>query len=258
MSMSKASASGSTTGASTPGKLEKMTIYTVDSQGNTSDPIKVQFNPTEYSISRGVSLSGKKGLGQESDAATQVVSGTDTTLSVSLYFDTISGAGHGSKTSVEGIQGLTVKNDDQSETEETKDKHEIAADKVSTLLRFVPDKHSPSKIMLVWGPLSFTGMVSSVSTQYLMFDLSGTPVRVKIDLTVVGEESWLVADKNSKPNESPDRTKERRLEYGSQLWLLSADEYETPTKWKEIARANGILNPRKVSNLEPLKVPSIQ
>ncbi|MEG2074738.1 MAG: peptidoglycan-binding protein, partial [Angelakisella sp.] len=60
------------------------------------------------------------------------------------------------------------------------------------------------------------------------------------------------------PFESPNRTKERVLTEGDQLWMMAQQEYDNPALWKPIAAANGILNPRKLGGITSLKVPSIK
>ena len=60
------------------------------------------------------------------------------------------------------------------------------------------------------------------------------------------------------PFESPDRTKERTLTQGDQLWMIAGQEYSDPGQWKVIAEANDILNPRKLEGAVTLKVPSIR
>ena len=57
---------------------------------------------------------------------------------------------------------------------------------------------------------------------------------------------------------SPDRTKERMLTEGDQLWMLAQQEYDDPAQWRAIAAANGILNPRQLAGARALKLPPIK
>ena len=40
--------------------------------------------------------------------------------------------------------------------------------------------------------------------------------------------------------------------------MIAGQEYDDPGRWKVIAEANGILNPRRLERAMVLKVPSIQ
>lgn len=249
-----------------PQKLEKASIFIVDKNDVKKDQMKVQFNPSEYRISRGNRMSQKKGVGKEADMKNvQAVSGSLASLSLSLYFDTISDLGE------EGVVGKvtnikTVMSKDASLKDKAK---EIATDAFSTktadvcdkfinLIKYVEDEHAPQKLCFVWGTLQFTGFITSCNVAYTMFAADGMPVRAKVDLTILGEEKHQLASQASKPFESPDRTKERVLSYGDPLWLLANQEYDDPTKWKVIAQANDVLNPREFSQSMTLTVPSIK
>ena len=90
-----------------------------------------------------------------------------------------------------------------------------------------------------------------------MFNRKGYPVRAELDLTIYGEDKSILQTLKAKPRESPDRTKYRMLHQKDELWMLAEDEYQDPAYWKEIAKENGILNPRKVDYTKQLKVPSL-
>ena len=60
------------------------------------------------------------------------------------------------------------------------------------------------------------------------------------------------------PRQSSDRTKQRVLKQDEQLWMLAAREYEDPGKWREIAIANGIDNPRLVQSGSKIIVPPLE
>ena len=90
-----------------------------------------------------------------------------------------------------------------------------------------------------------------------MFNRNGEPVRVELDLSILGEEKEITTIIERNPKESPDRTKYRHLQQKDELWMLAYEEYQDPSSWKAIAKENGILNPRKVDYTKGLKVPAL-
>ncbi len=249
-----------------PQKLEKASIFIVDKNDVKKDQMKVQFNPSEYRISRGNRMSQKNGVGKEANMKNvQAVSGALASLSLSLYFDTISDLGEegiiGKATDIKSVltNGASIKDKAKELAENAfSSKTADVCDKFINLIKYAEDEHAPQKICFVWGTLQFTGFITSCNVSYTMFAADGMPVRAKVDLSILGEEKHQLASQASKPFESPDRTKERVLSYGDPLWLLANQEYDDPAQWKVIADANSVLNPREFSQSMTLKVPSIK
>ncbi len=236
--------------------LKKAKILLLDSKDKPTTRIDVQFNPSEYSISRGVRLDKQTELGRDTDGTTQAIKGSPTTLTVSLYFDTVSRISYFNSQSkvarVIDLVGAGMKIVDGTLVPVK------AAAYIMDLTSYDPDLHSPPKIQFVWGAMCFTGKVSSVSTQYTMFSPSGSPIKAKVNLTIEGEETAKLLKTKASPFQSPDRTKSRTLVQGEQLWMMAHEEYDDAEKWKTIAKANNILNPRKVEVAANIKVPSIK
>ncbi len=237
--------------------LKKAKIYILDNNDKTLNTVEVQFNPSEYSISRGVALEKSSKLGKDTDGESQAIKGSATTLSLSLYFDNIS------KQSQMGLLEKAFKDVKKSVKSSSKkvDGGAVpskAAANIIDLTTFHNDLHSPPKVRFVWGSLSFTGKVSSLSAQYTMFLPSGDPCKAKLDISIEGEETAKLLQSQASPYQSPDRTKSRTLVQGDQLWMMAHEEYDDPEKWKIIAKSNGILNPRSVEIATNLKVPSIK
>ncbi len=242
-------------------KLEKAKLFVYNPTGTTALPIEVQFNPSEYHISRGLILSDKHVIGRDSTPDDEQVSaGDNATLNLSLYFDTITDLhsialkGLKSEYTTKGVKGMAK--DQLWRT--SNDKPAIVCDQIMTLIKYAHDQHTPPKVRFVWGKLDFDGKIISSQISYTMFAPDGTPVRAKLDLTLKGEEKMFVQKSAARPLESPDRTKERVLLGEDQLWMMANEEYDDPAKWKVIAQANGILNPRKLEEAVTLKVPSIK
>lgn len=254
-------------------KFEKASFYVKNGKAEQK-MLDVQFNPSEYTITRGVKTETKEGVGQDvGGKVPQVVSATATQLSLTLYFDSFSsmkqGVGLSSLNSLTGavnagnamLQKLITPSADSSQEDSMQ--NDIAVNQNMALLlqmiKYNNEEHTPLTVIFVWGNyLSFEGKIESCSVNYSVFSKTGMPVRAKVDMTIIGEELDISINKKSKKPESPDRTKERILPYGDQLWMLADDEYGDPGKWKVIAESNQILNPRSIRQAARIKLPSIR
>lgn len=200
-----------------------------------STKIKVMFNPESYQLSYGASYSEKKIPGLDGPVG-QYISGESTTLDLTLYFDTYVPA---TLLKPEGGKNVTA---------ETK--------KLSKLLNIDGKLHRPPTVKFHWGTLQFKGIVTSVKETYTMFLSNGTPVRAKADISF---KSLLDVStcKRQAPFESPDRTKVRIIHEKEQLWSYAWEEYGDAEKWREIAVANGIMNPLFIEPGTVIKLPAL-
>ncbi len=261
------------------GKLEKAFFVEYQTLGDTirvKNRFEVQFNPSEYSISRGVRHSEKRPLGRDTSARdVQTVHAEESVLSLTIYFD--------SYTELNAHEGLVSKlygkvehllkgqyNDklaahsflpsfDMNEDLSPDYKLHVneRLEKILWFIKFNQEEHAPPPIGFVWGStLFFVGKLQHHNIHYTLFDKHGSPVRAKLTMSIVGED--MRYDSDEYPFESPDRTKQRTLRYGDQLWMTAQEEYGDAARWKTIAQANGILNPRAIDNAVKLKVPSIR
>lgn len=194
--------------------------------------IPVLFNPNEYTLDAGSQYAWQTVPGMNMPIA-QFVSGEARTLSMELFFDT--------------YEERKVK--DKDVREKTK--------LITQLVEVDNDLHAPPVCRFVWGTLDFKGVVEKVSAKYTMFLESGTPVRATLNVTF-REYQTIEEQYQEKPRQSADRTKQRTLKQGEQLWMIAAAEYDDPGLWREIARANGIDNPRKLEAGTPLIIPRLE
>lgn len=254
------------TGALTPAKLEKARLEIVAGTNarTTSErkTVSVQFNPSEYTLERRVRLAHNRTLGgTDGPEQGQAPASEPARLTVPLYFDTITdlhSVGLSDLASAfTSTAGLTALAKDQF-LPASNNNPAAACAEIMQLVKFARQSHQPPKVNFLWGTLDFVGVVESATAQYTMFSPSGTPVKARVTLVIVGEERSVLQQSARQPNESPDRTKERTLAQGDQLWMIAGQEYDDPGQWKVIAEANGILNPRKLEKAAVLKVPSIK
>lgn len=227
------------------GPLEKANLVFLNSSGGATETMPVQFNPTEYVIARTLEYKKLNGIGQEIHPLnTQPIKGELAKLTVTVFAD-ISILPKDSVTP--GVYKSGMGGDQLSKF----------CERLAKLTKYNHEYHVPEGLEFSWGSLQFMGIVISANTTYQMFDRKGKPVKVKIELTIEGEERKIIKHTKANPNESPDRTKFRNLGQVDELWMLAYDEYGDTASWKIIAEANGILNPRKMDHVNMLKVPSI-
>ena len=230
------------------GTLAKATLtYPDPINKNKKKSIQVQFNPAEYSIARGVDSEETNGKGQNATPEQQQQKQENlATMTVQLILDTTS--------YVE--EDDTIEKNYPDYLQDEKELSGICRD-MALITKMTSDSHKSNLLCFSWGTMEFYGIVISLSIQYQMFNRNGQPVRVSIDMTIKGEEKELLNEIGANPRQSPDRTKYRRLNPREELWMLADLEYDDVSCWKEIARENGILNPRKVDYTRRLKIPAL-
>lgn len=198
--------------------------------------IHVQFNPENFKITRTANYSYTSQ--KENETSYIEFSGTVVPqLEISFFFDT-SGINEVSGT------GSKIESDVTVLTNEFAD-----------LIKLKPGLRRPPIVEFIWGSTYFSGFVKQVSTTYMMFNKDGMPIRAKVDAVMIGV-SDSVTEKI--PLESPDRTKSRIVSDESSIWGIAENEYDDISKWRIIAKANGIMDPFDIPNGTSLKVPALK
>lgn len=198
--------------------------------------IRVQFNPEQFKITKAAEY--YQTTQKENETSYTEFSGTVVPqLEISFFFDA-----SGSK----GFMGVG------SETEWDVKK---LTEKFENLVYVKPGLHRPPIVEFVWGSIHFKGFVKQVSTTYTMFNKNGMPIRAKVDAVMIG----IGKTATSKiPLESPDRTKSRVVSDETSIWGLAHNEYDDISKWRVIAKANGIMDPFDIPAGTVLKVPALK
>lgn len=100
-------------------------------------------------------------------------------------------------------------------------------------------EHEPRIVRLLWGSLSFTGRLQSMSIQYTLFKPGGEPLRAKISLAFVryvsSQEESLRAARTS-----PDLSHIVLVRAGDTLPLLCYRIYRDCSYYTEVARVNNL------------------
>jgi hypothetical protein len=205
--------------------LTHATITNVSKQ--LSVPIRVGFNPTEYTVSRGANYAEVAAPGL-STPILQFVRGEAESLRMELLLD--------------GTDGRT----------DVHDKLEA----LRALVRIDSDLHTPPVVQFSWGKESFQGVVTQLEEKMTLFDQEGGVLRSRVTLTFKSYES-VETQQRQTPMFSPDRTRVRVLREGQTLAHVAYEAYGDPSLWRAIAETNGIERPRFVPAGTALVVPAI-
>lgn len=233
--------------------LEKMRITNLDvAQKAGENPVTVLYNPQSYVQSRSVDYSQTPLLNSDKPLV-QFTHGSAEILQFDLFLDSISAGGEvggttGVRQSFESNQG----NLSRANQIDVRDH----AKKIYDLMTTVTGVHRPPRLKIEWGSLQFIGFLTSCTQQFVKFSESGDPVRAQLQCQFI-EHADLEKEKGMFPLGSPDTTKYRTLRQGDSLWALSAREYGEVGQWREIARANGIVNPRRLRCGDVIVIPAL-
>jgi hypothetical protein len=205
--------------------------------GATSGPgLDVQFNPTEYTLTKGAQLAEIPIPGLDQPLL-QYVRGQTETMTLELLFDSTED-GTGS-----GATAVTDKTDD-----------------FYALIKQDSHAHAPPVLLFRWGD-DFPGnrdvfkcVVSSVRQHFTMFSPTGVPLRAR--LTVELREYQTLQDQIDDLNpQSADQTKAHIVLEGETLSSIAYASYGDPSQWRMLADATDIDDPLAVAPATILRVP---
>ena len=133
------------------------------------------------------------------------------------------------------------------------------ATRLDELRRFVnidSELHAPPVCRFEWGDTSFTGVMSTFSEKFQMFDASGHILRARVTVTLKAyepaQQQLALIDRRS-----PDRTKTRTVRAGDRYDLLAAEEYGDAAYWRVLAAANGDERPRLLAPGTLISIPPL-
>lgn len=211
----------------TESEFENAIIEVLDKQGKTKETIPIQFNPPEYSMDKTVEREDKKVPGFTTPPK-QFASGTTETLSMELFFDTYEA-------------GTDVRDH---------------TDRIANLLEVDGSLHAPPVLRFVWGSFQFKCLLEKADKKFTLFLPNGLPVRARMNVTFK-EYKTPEEQKAEEPRESADRTGVWTVTESDTIWLIATEEYGDPSKWKHIAQANDLDDPRTLQVGSRLVLPPL-
>ena len=125
------------------------------------------------------------------------------------------------------------------------------------VLDYNGDQHKPNYLVISWGSLLFNGSLQDMEITYKLFKPDGTPIRANIRATFKGfiEDNLRVAREN---NNSPDLTHIRVVGEGDTLPLMTFRIYGDSKYYLEVAKANKLVNFRKLTPGQQIFFPPIE
>ena len=223
--------------AVTPTKLH---IEVLGAGGNIIDQMDAQYNPPDYTVTKGAQIA-EIGIPGLDSPLLQFIRGTTEQITLKLFFDT---------------------------TEDGSDVRE-KTQKFYRLVKIDPDLHAPPVCRLTWGKplgglagpgspkeIKFHGIVSDITQRFILFKLDGTPLRAEVDVTFKEYKTIEIQWKEMK-KKSADHSKVRTVKSGDTLSGISAEVYNDPGKWRMIAGANNLYDLRIVPG-QVLRIPPLE
>ena len=191
--------------------------------------IPLHFNPSEYKLKKENTFAEVPIPGLESPPL-QYVRGGARVLTMDVLVDT---------------------SDDLSNVREK------YVSKIEKLLAQNEKLHAPPIVEFAWAEQVFRGVLQSLEVNYTLFHSDGKPLRAKLSLSLKEYRPVDVRLKSDKLT-SADVEKRYVVRAGETLSSVSAAVFRDPARWREIAVANGITDPRRIEPGTILTVPRLE
>ncbi len=207
--------------------LVKAHMEIVKPKGKPDIPFR--FNPTEYQLAKTNTFAELAIPGLPSPPL-QYVRGGSEKLTLDLILDTSHSLKDVRKEYVNGLRGL------------------MSVEK---------ELHAPPIVKLVWDQDVFTGVMESLTVTYTLFSPKGVPLRAKC---TVGLKEFSTVSRQllETKTASPDFDKSWTVRRGDTLSSVAGALYQEPERWREIARANDIDDPRRIEPGRELAIPRLR
>jgi len=205
----------------------------------TGDPIKVQFNPESLKVSYSNKTAGGD---QRGGSAVQFVGSGTTKLSLDLWFDVTAPAPD--RPMVAG-----------AETDDVRRLTQQVVKFITPEPSEEKDKFVPPGLRFLWGSFLFEGVVESINEELQMFSERGKPLRARLSLAMSKQEirfQFGTQDSSGLGGAPTGATSPAQpLRSGESIQQATARSGRQD-EWQDIARQNGIDNPRSLPVGAPL------
>lgn len=269
-----------------------LAVLKVKWQSKPEESIAVQYNPTEYTLDKQVQLAEVQIPGLDAPLQ-QFVRGQAEKLTLELFFDTTDqGMGAGAYSVVNetdkiyqlikiepkrhappvlefiwssGFPGSKVGSPPTpmaaSASRAARSAKELGANAISGAASAIGS--AAGAAMAIGATLGgqrragFTCVMESVKQKFTLFSPEGVPLRATLSVSL-REYRPLELQLKQLDLSSPDRTHVHVLARGENLAFVSYQYYERVSDWREVARANGIEDPRRLRPGSFLRVPRLR
>jgi LysM repeat protein len=213
--------------------LNKLSIKNLDN----GEEFKVLFNPTEYTFED--SSKWQEQEGNRRGPELQYTGGDRKRLSMELFYDTY----------------------------EAKEDVRLYTGKLQQLLIVTTDGGNngkrPPLVELSWGQAQsnvgfpFKCVLESLKQQFTLFTSDGMPVRAKVSVSFK-EFELPKEEQQREPRRSSYPAQTYTVREGDSLSGIASAVWNDPSKWRVLAEANEISNPRVLEPGQALIVPAIK
>jgi nucleoid-associated protein YgaU len=202
-----------------PTQLAKAAILNERSR----DRIEVMYNPEEFRLEQGNNFA-EVGIPGLAAPPIQFVRGRLRALTMDLFFDSY----------------------------EAGDDVRIRSGRVIALLDKLPDTKAPPVLLFTMGLFAFRCVLVEANQRYTMFLRDGTPVRVTLSVRF---QEYAPVMLKVEPGLFAGPPTLHNLGAGQTLSSLAAQYLGDPSRWREIAKANGIVDPLSIASGTSLVIP---
>lgn len=213
--------------------LRPAVIEIVKPDSRKGEKIALKFNPTEYQLQKTNTFQEVPIPGLESPPV-QFVRGAAERLSVELLADT---------------------------TDTLEDVRQKYVDPVRGLLKIDGSFHAPPIVRFVWDEAGaekvFVAVLESLATTFVLFGEDGTPLRARMSLSFK-EYRTIGAQLKELNLQSPDVEKSYVVRVGDTLASIAFQAFKDPALWREIAQANDLTDPRRLTPGMTLTIPRLR
>lgn len=212
--------------------LTKVTITGLsdkDGKGDAGDKYELQLNPEGIKHTRSIKVDDKT-VGDTAGPVGQFQGYGDDTITLDFFID---GSGV-----IDGSFWGTV----DAELKKLQ----------KTIYGFDSGLHKPRALLVTYGGFVFRCSLTSYTTDYLLFDRDGLPLRAKISLGLKGSK-----EEKTKKN-SPDMSHARTIREGDSLPLLCNEIYGKMDYYLQVAEHNGLTNFRELEIGSTIEFPPLQ
>lgn len=190
--------------------------------------IPLKFNPTEYQVSKANVFAEIPIPGLETPLI-QYVRGDSEKLSLEALVDT--------SDTLDDVRVRYVQ-------------------KLRDLMSINAQEHAPPLVAFVWDRQVFRGVLENLGVTYVLFTPEGIPLRAKLTMSL-REYRSAAAQAAETPQQSPNVEKSFVVRRGDTLASISQALYRSPAFWRELAVANGIVDPRRLRPGQVLTAPRL-
>lgn len=236
----------------TTGELKKLVIesYSDPERRRKQGEFKAMFNPTTYSKNYEVVYNSQEAQGNQ--GAPQVFSHVKPQVyNLEFLLDATGTAGPPGDLGIAvTVPGLG------SKLSKTSVKEEVAKF-LELTFEMDGEIHRPRYLILIWGDLISSCIMTSANIDYSLFKPDGDPLRAKIKASFTEDYDDTLRVKLQKKR-SPDLTHVRTVEENTTLSLMSHQVYNDPGYYLQVAKANRLKHFRRLQTGTQLSFPPLR